>query len=316
MTLQNKRLLLGGVLLSLVALAAWSWSSLLPGLPDPQPTQVEVFDGLRAFSDAEAQVAFGPRLPGSPGQARTAAYIEEELQTAGWLTAVDRYETEWGPVVNLTGYRQVESGSPIILLGAHFDTREFADRDPDADNRGFPVPGANDGASGVAVLLELARVLPADYPLDVRLVFFDAEDNGDIRGQEWAYGSMLYVETLIDTNQPLPDQVVIVDMVGDRDLNIFLDLNSDQELAEEIWGVGAQLGYADYLIDAPRYAMIDDHIAFRNRGVPSVLLIDFDYPYWHTTQDTLDKISPASLQIVGETLLAWLSSRADIELAK
>ncbi|HNB50760.1 MAG TPA: M28 family peptidase, partial [Anaerolineales bacterium] len=170
-----------------------------------------------------------------------------------------------------------------------------------------PVPGANDGASGVAVLLELARVLPPDLDKNVWLVFFDAEDDGRIEGKEWIMGSTFFVEQLTaDKTAPLPDAAVIVDMIGDADLNVYLEMNSDLALSEEIWGVAASLGYAEAIIPDPRYRMLDDHIPFKNAGIPVVDMIDFDYPYWHTVADTADKVSPQSLKIIGDTLLKWL----------
>jgi Zn-dependent M28 family amino/carboxypeptidase len=201
-------------------------------------------------------------------------------------------------------------GSPWIIIGAHFDTRIYADQDPDPQKRALPVPGANDGASGVAVLLELARVLPPDLPGEIWLVFFDAEDNGSIPGRDWAMGSRAFVEGALEGQ---PDAVVIVDMVGDTDLNIYLEKNSDQTLMQEIWEVAEGLGYSDYFIPSYKYRIIDDHIPFLEANIPAVDIIDFDYPYWHTTSDTLDKVSAKSLQIVGDVVLTWLLTKLSIE---
>jgi Zn-dependent M28 family amino/carboxypeptidase len=196
-------------------------------------------------------------------------------------------------------------GQPWIILGAHYDSRLLADHDPDVSLRQDPVPGANDGASGVAVLMELARVLPHIQDGQLWLVFFDAEDNGHIEGWDWIMGSRAFAGSLQDH----PQAVVIVDMIGDADLNIHIEANSDQQLSAEIWHRAAALGYDEFFIDSEKYSILDDHTPFLELGIPAVDVIDFDYPYWHTTEDTLDKISADSLQIVGDTLLNWVLSK-------
>ncbi len=169
----------------------------------------------------------------------------------------------------------------------------------------MPVPGANDGASGVAVLLELARTLPEDT-VPVWLVFFDAEDNGRITGWDWILGSRAFVEE-IEVN---PQAVVIVDMIGDADLNIHLEKNSNLEIRTEIWGMAERLGYGDVFINTEKYAMLDDHTPFLEAGIPAVDIIDFDYPYWHTIADTPDKVSAKSLLAVGDTLWHWVVEKS------
>ncbi|MEA2008563.1 MAG: M28 family peptidase, partial [Chloroflexota bacterium] len=158
---------------------------------------------------------------------------------------------------------------------------------------------------GVAVLLELARALPENTSANVWLVFFDAEDNGRIPGWDWILGSRAFVENM----EQRPQAVVIVDMIGDRDLNIHQEQNSTPLLRDEIWSQAKELGYAEYFLPTPKYSMLDDHTPFLEVGIPAVDIIDFDYPYWHTTEDTIDKVSAHSLQVVGDTLLAWLLSK-------
>jgi Zn-dependent M28 family amino/carboxypeptidase len=180
----------------------------------------------------------------------------------------------------------------------------LADQDKDQAARTQAVPGANDGASGVAVLLEIARVLPADEQ-NVWLVFFDAEDQGDLPDWNWALGASAYADALTVT----PQAVVLLDMIGDADLNLYREGSSTKSLKDEIWQTAADLGYSAQFIDKEKYTMIDDHTPFLTRGIPAVDLIDFDYPYWHTTHDTTDKVSPRSLEIVGKVLLAWLAAK-------
>jgi Zn-dependent M28 family amino/carboxypeptidase len=139
----------------------------------------------------------------------------------------------------------------------------------------------------------------------VSLVFFDAEDNGGLDNRQWIMGSLAFVKSLTEK----PEAAVIVDMVGDANLNIYEERNSDPKLTAEIWAQAAALGLAKYFIATPKYDMIDDHSPFLQAGIPAVDIIDFDYPYWHTSADTLDKVSAQSLQAVGETLWAWLVAK-------
>jgi len=258
------------------------------------------FDGERAYLDLVAQVEIGARYPGTPGHDQILDYMTGELEDAGWVVERQITEISGKNVINLIASR--DSSPEYILLGAHYDNRIYADRDPDHGLRGKSVPGANDGGSGVAVLLELARTLPEDLPFSTRLVFFDAEDNGGIDDWEWILGSRAYVRDI----DPLPQIAVILDMIGDADLQIFYEGNSNIPIREEIWRVADDLGYEDIFVKQERHSMLDDHTPFLEAGIPAVDLIDFDYPYWHTTHDTVDKVSPDSLQVIGDTITAWL----------
>ena len=256
------------------------------------------FNGERAYQDVLAQVNFGPRIPGSDAHAQTIAYIQRELENAGWQ--VNLQDTNWQgfSIQNIVAFRPGTT-APIIL-GAHYDSRLRADQDQ-GSGRNNPVPGADDGASGVAVLLELARTLPiGDVP--VQLVFFDAEDNGGLDGRQWIMGSRAFVADLLEK----PRAAIIVDMVGDSDLNIYFERNSNVNLSSSIWAQASALGYGKYFIAQPKYDMIDDHTPFLEAGIPAVDIIDFDYPYWHTAADTVDKVSATSLQVVGTTLRVWI----------
>jgi Zn-dependent M28 family amino/carboxypeptidase len=228
--------------------------------------------------------------------------MRAELAEAGWETRVQSAQMLGHTVENVIAYRGDEP--PRVILGAHYDTRLHADQDPDPAKQQDPVPGANDGASGVAVLLELARVLPEDGG-PVWLVFFDAEDNGRIEGWDWILGSQAFVAEL----EFQPEAAVIVDMIGDADQNIYIERNSNPELSEEIWEIAAELGYGRSFIPTPRHSILDDHTPFLQAGIPAVDIIDFDYPYWHTTEDTVDKVSAESLEAVGRTLQEWLVRR-------
>jgi glutaminyl-peptide cyclotransferase len=259
------------------------------------------FDGRRAYKDVLAQVAFGPRIPNSQAHTKTIAYIQEELRKAGWQTEIQKSTWRGYSIQNIIASR--DNQTPQIILGAHYDSRLLADQDPGTGSNA-PVPGANDGASGVAVLLELARKLPLGS-ISTWLVFFDAEDNGGLDARDWIMGSRAFVAGLTFS----PRAAVIVDMVGDTDLNIYIERNSNATLVAEIWGQAAKLGYKQQFIQTTKYSMLDDHTPFLEAGIPAVDIIDFDYPYWHTAADTPDKVSPKSLQIVGETLRAWITTQ-------
>ncbi|NLG99223.1 MAG: M28 family peptidase [Chloroflexi bacterium] len=256
------------------------------------------FDGERAYQDVEYQVSLGPRTPGSPAHDQVVAWMQEELSAHAWTVELQETTYSNQPVRNVIAKRG-GSKTPWIIIGAHYDSRMKADQDaqqPDA-----PVPGANDGASGVAVLMELARVLPEDLDMQIWLVFFDAEDQGNLPGWNWIYGSRAFVESL----ESDPQSVIIVDMIGDADLNIYQERNSNSELTAEIWAAAAELGYNQF-IPEEKYSILDDHTPFLERGIRAIDIIDFDYPYWHTAEDTPDKVSAESLKAVGDTLLRWI----------
>ncbi|MBN2501189.1 MAG: M28 family peptidase [Anaerolineales bacterium] len=279
-------------------------SAVTPTASPPAGLLVTTFDGQRAYQDIKRQVDFGPRTPDSPGRAELIAWLQDELQQSGWSVEIQNAEQMGFPLQNVIARRG--GGRPWIILGAHYDTRLLSDQEPEPADQTVPVPGANDGASGVALLLELGRVLPTELPGgQIWLVFFDAEDNGDIQGRDWILGSRAFVNSLTAN----PDAAIIVDMIGDRDLEIYLERSSDLELATEIWSTAADLGYSDVFIPLPKYRMLDDHTPFLAAGIPAVLVIDFDYPYWHTAQDTPDKVSAESLQAVGSTLETWLEAQ-------
>ncbi|MBI9035755.1 MAG: M28 family peptidase [Bacteroidales bacterium] len=258
-----------------------------------------VFDGERAYQDVKYQVDLGPRIPGT----------DAHMHLSDWLCAISEQKS-WEcekiisgsdpEIINIVARRG--NRGPLIIIGAHYDTRLWADNDPDPNNRKKPVIGANDGASGVAILTELSRTIPSDLEKQIWLVFFDAEDQGGIDGQDWIMGSSEFVNTM----NVSPDAVIIVDMVGDRDLNLFYERNSDEELMVQIWETARNLGFSKNFIPKYKHSILDDHTPFLRQGYRAVDIIDFDYPYWHTVNDSIDKISSDSLYIVGQSLLTWL----------
>lgn len=270
-------------------------------------TPAQKFDGAQALKDVAYQVDSGARTPGSPGHAKVLAWIKGELEKAEWGVEVQEATQMGHPVQNIIGIRQPAGSKPgqkWLILGAHYDSRLYCDQDPDPAKRFLPMPGANDGGSGVAVLLEIARSLPKEFRQNLWLVFFDTEDNGDIPGWDWLLGSRAFVSTLPSK----PDAAVVLDMIGDADLNIFMEGTSTVSLSSSIWAQAASLGYRQF-IPTVKYSMEDDQTPFLKAGIPAVDVIDFDYPYWHTCEDTTDKVSAQSLSVVGNTMLAWLASQ-------
>jgi Zn-dependent M28 family amino/carboxypeptidase len=256
------------------------------------------FDGQRAYVHVQAQCDLGPRPPGSPAAQAVGQYIAQELRGLGWQTRFQEFEYKGERLRNIIATRG-PVGEPAILLGAHYDSRRRADRDLQTPNAA--VVGANDGASGVAVVLELARVLgKPTRPLT--LAFFDGEDQGDLNGWEWAVGATHLAANL---DRPIAS-MVLVDMVGDADQQVYWEANSDKALRERLWGIAADLGYDRWFIPSVKHSLTDDHTPFLRRGIPAVDIIDFDYPYWHTTRDTPDKVSPDSLERVGRVLEMFL----------
>jgi glutaminyl-peptide cyclotransferase len=295
MSRTRKILFLAGLLFILgVILLAINYYS-----PNAEPAAKE-FDADRAWKDVEAQMDFGARVPGSEAHQETVEYIQKELKKAGWQVEIQKSQLMGHEIQNIVAKRG--SGSPWILFGAHYDSRMQADQDPVEANRLLPVPGANDGASGVAVLLEMARVMPKSNDRQVWLVFFDAEDQGRFSGWDWILGSRAFADSLTSK----PDAVIVIDMIGDENLNIYKEQSSDQSLTNSIWQSADSLGYANYFINEEKYNMLDDHTPFLEAGIPAVDIIDFDYPYWHTVSDTTEHISAHSLEVVGNTLLTWL----------
>jgi Zn-dependent M28 family amino/carboxypeptidase len=246
-------------------------------------------------------MAFGPRWPGSPGHGAVGDYILEQLTTMDWQVEEQLFSYLDITGRNLIGRANVGEG-PIIILGAHYDSRKIADQTPNSTE---PVPGAVDGASGVAVLLELARTVDLDgIDHEIWLAFFDVEDNGNngIPGYDWIVGSRYMAKNLT----VFPEAMVLVDMIGDADQQLYYEGNSDPTLQAEIWDIAAELGFEANFIPEQKYTMIDDHLPFAEQGITAVDIIDFDYPYWHTVDDTADKASPESLMRVGRTLEVWL----------
>jgi Zn-dependent M28 family amino/carboxypeptidase len=286
----------------LFVLVAATASSGLVGCGRPE------FDGTSSYAYVEKQCSLGPRHPGGEGHAKMLRWLVDTLEPMADVVAVQSFtatmwETTDVELTNVIASFRTDARERV-LLGAHWDTRAIAERDPDPEARGLPIPGANDGASGVAVLLELARTMAETPPrVGVDLVFFDGEDGGKGGGfPDFCLGSAYYARHMGDY---CPSYAVVIDMIGDRDLDVPVEPNSrasSPEVVERVWRAAEKAGASSFsrLTGTPVY---DDHVHLIRVGVPTALVIDFDYDYWHTHQDTPDKVSPESLQEIGLVLL-------------
>jgi glutaminyl-peptide cyclotransferase len=272
------------------------------------------FDESRAFRHLVSQVDLGPRVPGSEGHRQTYDFMHAHLQrTADQITehsfaAVSPIDSSSIEIRSLIGVFN-EKSSRRVLFGAHWDTRLFADEETDEEMKKLPVPGANDGASGVAILLEIASQLKERPPaIGIDLAFFDGEDQGvhDIP-RSFALGSQRFVK---DYPQYRPAFVVILDMVGREGTRIPREGNSmiaAGPLVERIWEIG-RLSGCSVLADSTGPPVFDDHIAFLEAGIPAADLIDLSDPAWHTTRDLPERCSPQSLGEVGRLVLEIIRS--------
>jgi glutaminyl-peptide cyclotransferase len=270
-------------------------------------------DGTRAQARVERQIGFGPRIPGTPAHAAFRQWLEAELTRLGGHVEEQTFtDTTLGrpvTVINVRARWAGGSGAPAkrrIVLLAHYDSRAFADQDPDPARRHDPVPGANDGASGVAVLLEVAELMAVKPPaLGVELVFLDAEDQGRAdHGEEFSLGARGYAARL---GGDRPVAAFLFDMVGDRDLGIYVERNSHDRaanLVDLVLDAAKATGGSHFHPDT-RWTLVDDHLPLLEAGVPTVDIIDFDFPAWHTVSDLPDQTSAASLAEVAR-VAAWL----------
>ncbi|NWF94827.1 MAG: M28 family peptidase [Candidatus Thorarchaeota archaeon] len=266
-----------------------------------------VFDGTEAYDHLLAQCAIGPRPPGSTNLSVCRDYIKNSLLQEGWSVSLQNF-TYLGVNCSNVIARWSDDTVPNYILGAHYDTRPHADSDPGAQNRTKPVLGANDGASGTAVLLELASSLPELVRPAVEFVFFDAEDSGYINGWSWIVGSTHYVSMLSPSRIANTTAMLLVDMVGDASLRLLRETSSTRSLQDAVWATARDLGYASVFIDSRGGGIHDDHRPFLDAGIPALDIIQHaPFPwYWHTLEDTPDKCSSQSLEAVGTVLESFL----------
>jgi len=291
----------------LLVLSGCADSGMAVGATPGRPT----FDGQSAFDLVRAQVAFGPRVPGSEGHARQLAWMLERLDSLAPVLQADsfQYVTQSGDSLDLVNVmaRFAPERSRRILLLAHWDTRPRSDQATDPTLRAIPVPGANDGASGTAILLELAGLFASDPPpVGVDLLFVDGEDYGPGL-DDMLLGARHYAASLSDDDRPVYG--LLLDMVGDADPSFPVEAISAQYadvVVRKVWRAAERLGLRDYFPSAVGPRLQDDHVPLIEAGLPTANLIDFTYGpqnrYWHTPDDTLEHVSASTLTIVGEVV--------------
>ena len=271
-----------------------------PGARSPEPAN---FDSTRAWEHLRRQVAFGPRPAGSAALAECRRYIIAELKAAGIEAREQAFDaqTPLGRVGMVNVIATIPGARPDrIVLASHYDTKLF---------KQFRFVGASDGASSTAALLELGRALKSRRnEFTIELLFLDGEEAViEWREPDHTYGSRYYVEAAKKAGTLAGVKaLMLLDMIGDRNLTVRRDTNSTPWLNEIVWASAARLGHRTTFLDDST-AVEDDHIPFLRAGVPSVDIIDLDYSAWHTAQDDLDHVSARSLQVVGDVVLDALA---------
>ena len=269
----------------------------------PSPDKTGGFDGKFAYEQVAKQVSFGPRPPGSPAIVKLRDYLESELKSYGCAVDIDPFSADTPdgrvPLKNLLV--KIPGEKPgIVLLGTHYDTKKL-------DN----FVGADDGGSSTGVMLEMARLLckqpPGKYA--VWIAFFDAEEafNVEWKDPDNCYGSrQMAAKMAASGDLPKVKAFILADIVGGRTPRFRRDPESTKWVVDLVWGAAKKLGYAGIFVNEAGGPGGDDHFSFTKRKVPSVDIIDLDpreVPYWHKPEDTMDKISPKTLAIVGHTIL-------------
>jgi Zn-dependent M28 family amino/carboxypeptidase len=269
-----------------------------------------------AWSYLQQQVAFGPRVPGTPGHAAQLAWMKEFLRARADTVVVQDFtheHTRTGKTIELTNLiaRFNPQADAHILLLAHWDTRPTADMDDDPEKQKQPIPGANDGASGVAVLLELANVLNRHSPpIGVDLLFVDGEDYGP-DGSDMYLGATYYSANLPAGYKPMYG--ILLDMIADLNPVYPQEGNSldmAPEIVERVWRTAEQIGLGQYFPRRPGGYVTDDHLKLNRAGIRTIDIIDFEYgpgnTHWHTTDDSVANTGPRGLEAVGRVLTALI----------
>ena len=285
------------------------------------------FDADSAYAYVAHQVSFGPRVPGTAAHTACADWIASQLRRHGADTViiqqatVTRHDGKKLPIRNIMG--QFNPSSPTrVLLAAHWDTRPWADADDNPSMHNTPIPGANDGGSGVGVLLEIARQLGLKRPdIGVDLLMVDAEDSG-ISGEEpdgsssWCLGTQHWVENHPYTAGNMPRYAIVLDMVGGTDARFHRELVSQQAapaIVDKVWALASAIGHGDTFVNEPGAPVLDDHVFINGAGIPAIDIIENRNPatgsftpVWHTMADDMSSIDRRSLRAAGETTLTLI----------
>lgn len=288
---------------------------------DSAPSVSVVFDADSAYSYVERQVAFGPRVNNTGSHLKAGEWLESELRRHGadvrlQETTLKAADGENIRIKNIFGQFNPESSSRLLLL-AHWDSRPWADEDPLEANRKKPVDGANDGASGVGVLLEVARQLGRQNPeYGVDILFVDAEDRGMHDDDEsWALGCRYFAQNPIIKGYS-PKEAILLDMVGAANACFAreqISMVNAPGLLDRVWKAARDAGFSSYFRDIPGGGVTDDHVELLKVGIPAIDIIDFrpdsdtGFPAgWHTVNDNMGAIDKESLRAVGQTVLQFI----------
>lgn len=285
------------------------------------PAPVMTFNTDSAFSYLKRQVDFGPRTPGSEAHAKCREWLAAELRRHGAMVEVKKSPVTTFKGENFTAYNIFASYNPDadnrLLLLAHYDTRPLADADANPANHSLPIDGANDGASGIGVLLELARAFKsADPGRGIDILFVDVEDSGSHEDEDsWALGARKFAQEAAAEGYR-PSQAILLDMVGGKDAKFYREYFSeaaDSQLLSEVWNTAERSGFGSQFINRQGGAVTDDHVELIKAGIPAIDIIEFNpssatgfNPAWHTMQDNISNIDPESLKAVGQTLLNFI----------
>ncbi len=292
----------------MIAPLAFGLGACSHGAPPPPAHE---FDGTAAFEYLKTEMGFGPRILGTKPHEQMAQWLDSLLRRRADTLVVQAWThvTAKGDSLRLRNFiaRFNPTATTRVLFLAHWDTRPHSDG-PNSKNPKAPVPGANDGASGVAVLLGVADALKRHPPaIGVDLLFDDGEDYGDFNQEpgDVLIGSRYYAAHPVPGARP--KYAVLFDMVADKDLQIYQEGNSltgAPEIVSLVWAAARKVGHQDVFIDAPKHTLTDDHVELQKVGIKAIDVVDFDYPPWHTPEDTIDKVSAASVQTVGDVAMA------------
>lgn len=300
----------------------------------PKPAPEIKFNADSAYSYIKTQVSFGPRVPGTESHRRCAEYIVAELARHGIDTIrtqnaiVTAFNSDQLPITNIIGSLNPQA-KDRVLIAAHYDTRPWADNETDEKDRNTPIDGANDGASGVGVMLELARILAQNRPqIGVDFLFVDAEDYGDNSGwgnneETWCLGTQYWAEHTGYTASNKPRYGIVLDMVGGTNARFHREYYSNKAakgVVDKVWSTGARSGFGHIFLNEVGGALIDDHIFIDRAGIPCIDIVECNNtisrsfpPTWHTLSDNMASIDTAPLKAVGQTVVNVIASEKKSE---
>lgn len=296
-----------------------------------QPTYTLTFNQDSALKHIRHQVEMGPRVPGSEAHQRCERFIMRKMRKYGADTIIEQKGTLTAFNGDVLPFNNIlakfnEEQPRRILIAAHYDTRPWADNEKNEHNRNTPIVGANDGGSGVGVIIELARVIgESDLPIGVDFLLVDVEDYGNSNGwgmneDTWCLGSQYWAENNPYTDADRPEFGIVLDMVGGTNARFhreYFSTKSANQIVDKVWGIAANSGYSDIFINEIGGSIIDDHIYINRAGIPCIDIVECNNimtrtfpPTWHTLHDNMAAIDGRPLKAVGNTVLRVIESES------